>query len=199
MSREHWDERYDAAESWNTEPSELLVAETEALPAGRALDLACGRGRNSVFLAGRGWRVTAADFSAVGLALARRFAHDRGVTVQFVQADVVEWEPPPESFDLVLVSYLHLPAEERRKVVAHAAAAVAPGGVVLVIAHDITNLGAGAGGPKDPAVLCGPEEVAAALSQLEVQRAELVERTVTLEDGSEAIAIDHLVRASRPL
>ena len=198
MNREHWDERYGTEELiWKAEPNRFLVEELDALAPGRALDVACGEGRNAVWLASKGWRVTGADFSRAGLAKAQRLATDRGVEVTWVEADVVEWQPPTASFDLVVVMYLHLPAEQRRRALAHAAAALAPGGVLLVVGHDTSNLLKGTGGPQDPAVLFTPEEIVEDLSGLQIERAEQVKRTV-VSDAGEATAIDALVRAVRP-
>ena len=133
MNREHWDERYGTEELiWKAEPNRFLVEELDALAPGRALDVACGEGRNAVWLASKGWRVTGVDFSRAGLAKAQRLATDRDVEVTWVEADVVEWQPPSVSFDVVVVMYLHLPAEQRRKALARAAAALAPGGILLV-------------------------------------------------------------------
>jgi SAM-dependent methyltransferase len=198
VNREHWDERYATEELiWKAEPNRFLVEELDALAPGRALDVACGEGRNAVWLASKGWRVTGVDFSRAGLAKAQRLATDRGVEVTWVEADVVEWRPPTASFDLVVVMYLHLPAEQRRRALAHAAAALAPGGVLLVVGHDTSNLLKGTGGPQDPAVLFGPEEIVEDLSDLQIERAEQVKRTV-VTDAGEATAIDALVRAVRP-
>jgi SAM-dependent methyltransferase len=197
VNREHWDERYATEELiWKAEPNRFLVEELDALAPGRALDVACGEGRNAVWLASKGWRVTGADFSRAGLAKAQRLATDRGVEVTWVEADVVEWQPPTASFDLVVVMYLHLPAEQRRRALAHAAAALAPGGVLLVVGHDTSNLLKGTGGPQDPAVLFGPEEIVEDLSGLQIERAEQVKRTV-VTDAGETTAIDALVRAVR--
>ncbi|MGA2530850.1 MAG: class I SAM-dependent methyltransferase [Acidimicrobiales bacterium] len=195
MSRERWDERYGVEELiFKSEPNRFLVEEVESLKPGRALDLACGEGRNSVWLAGKGWKVTGVDFSPVGLAKATRFASERGVEADWVEADVVEWQPPSAAFDLVLVMYLHLPAEQRCRVLAHAKAALVPGGVLLVLAHDRSNLLEGTGGPQDPVVLCGPEDLVEALPGFRIERAERVTRTVATDTG-EAMAIDAIVRA----
>ena len=174
------------------EPNRFLVAETEALPTGRALDLACGEGRSAVWLAERGWDVTGVDFADVGLDKARGLAAARGVDPTWVEADLLEYDPPPEAFDLVVILYLQLPADERRRVLRAAAAAVAPGGTLLVVAHDRSNLQDGHGGPQDPRVLATPEEVAGDLDGLEVERAGVVER----RDG-DLVALDLLVRARR--
>jgi 2-polyprenyl-3-methyl-5-hydroxy-6-metoxy-1,4-benzoquinol methylase len=154
VDREEWNERYAGAELvWSAQANRFLVAEVESLPPGRALDLACGEGRNAVWLAERGWSVTGVDFADVGLAKARRLAAARGVEVEWVDADVLDWEPPAAAFDLVVLLYLQLPVHERRVVHGRAAAAVASGGTLLVVAHHATNPADGYGGPKDPAVL----------------------------------------------
>ena len=106
MDSNVWDERYAGDDLvWSAEPNRFLVAEVETLPPGRALDLACGEGRNAVWLAERGWDVTGVDFSKVGLDKARRLADARGVSVHWELADVTEYMPAPESFDLVIVMY----------------------------------------------------------------------------------------------
>ena len=193
-----WDARWsDPARPPSPEPNRFLAAEAEGLEPGRALDLACGAGRNAVWLAERGWRVAAVDFSPVALAAARRLAAARGVAVDWTEADVLGWTPPG-AYDLVAILYLQLPEAERRPVLAGAAAAVAPGGTLLFVAHDLANLEGGHGGPRNPAVLTTPEAVAGELPGLEVERAERVGRPVPLEGGAEATAVDTLVRASRP-
>ena len=199
MDSNAWDERYAGDELlWSVGPNQFLVAEVEALPPGRALDLACGEGRNAIWLAQRGWDVTGVDFSKVGLDKARRVADRRGVTVQWERTDVTEYAPAPESFDLVIVMYLHLPEAERSVAFRRAATAVAVGGTVLVVGHDSTNPSVGWGGPSDSGVLYGPEDVTANLDGLEMVKAERVRRPVQT-DGGEKIAIDVLVRATRPI
>jgi len=192
-----WDERYAGDDLvWSAQPNRFLVAEVETLPPGRALDLACGEGRNAVWLAERGWDVTGVDFSNVGLDKARGLADARGVSVHWELADVTEYLPAPESFGLVIVMYLHLPEAARRVAFRHAAAAVAAGGSLLVVGHDITNPSDGWGGPRDSAVLYGPDDVVADLGGLETVKAERVRRPVPTDEG-EKIAIDVLVRATR--
>ena len=197
FSREDWDRRYAEQELlWSAEPNRRFAAEVEALEPGRALDLGCGEGRNAVWLAARGWQVTGVDFSEVGLSKAARLADDRGVAVDWVLADLLDYRPPGTGFDLVALLYLQLPATERSLVLGRAAAAVAPGGMLFVLGHHTRNLGEGHGGPKDAAVLFTPEDVTADLADLAVERAETVERHVPLENGA-ARAIDALVLAHR--
>ncbi|HEU0335248.1 MAG TPA: class I SAM-dependent methyltransferase [Gaiellaceae bacterium] len=195
MKQERWNERYGGAELlWSSTPNRFLVAETEGLAPGRALDLACGEGRNAVWLAERGWRVTGVDFAEAALAKATELAAGRGVELELVHADLVDWVPPPRAYDLVVVLYLQLPAGERGLVLGRAAEAVAPRGTFLLVAHDLSNLTAGHGGPSDPAVLTTADEVATELPGLTVERAECVARPV---DGAERPALDTLVRARR--
>jgi SAM-dependent methyltransferase len=195
MERRDWNRKHaESGRLYGAEPNRFLVAETSGLPPGTALDLACGGGRNAVWLAEQGWSVTGVDYSDVALAQARELASERGVAVELVQADLRDYVPPARAFDLVVVLYLQLPAGERRLVLGHAASAVAPGGTMLVIGHHSDNLRDGVGGPRDPGVLYTHAEVAADLSGLVVEKAERVLRAVATE-GGEANAVDVLVRA----
>jgi SAM-dependent methyltransferase len=197
FAREDWNRRYAQKELlWTAQPNRLFAAEAGSLRPGRALDLACGEGRNAVWLAEQGWRVTGVDFSDVALAKAAELAASRAVTVDWVLADVVEYEPEPHGFDLVAVLYLQLPAGELARAIRSAARAVGSGGTLLVLGHDSTNLTEGHGGPRDPAVLFTPDDITVELDDLVVERAEKVRRTVALDEG-EAVAIDAFVRARR--
>jgi SAM-dependent methyltransferase len=198
MRAEEWDARYRAAEMvWGAAPNRWVEAEVADLAPGRALDLACGEGRNAVWLARRGWQVVAVDFSSVGLAKGRELeSHElRGPAVDWVQADVTTYRPEGP-FDLALLCYLHLVADERRAAVRHAAEALGPGGVLLVIGHDSRNIADGTGGPQDPAVLFTAAAVADDLSGtgLTVEKATEALRPV---EGAGRPAIDALVRAVR--
>jgi SAM-dependent methyltransferase len=193
-----WDERYSGPGLvWGAGPHLFVTEEVTALPAGRAVDLGTGEGRNAIWLAGRGWQVTAVDFSAAGLARAARLAAERAVSVEWVQADLLDYQPAPGGYDLVLVAYIHLPAAGLARVFRAAAAAVASGGTLLVIGHDRDNIARGHGGPQDPGRLYTPATVAAELDGLAVRRAEQVMRPVRTPEG-EQTAIDTLVRAERP-
>jgi SAM-dependent methyltransferase len=199
MDSRQWDERYGGDELvWTSTPNQFLAAEAVGLPAGRAVDLACGEGRNSIWLAEQGWTVTGVDFSPVGLAKAERFADLRGVRVTWVESAVEDWTPPPGGFDLVAMCYLQLPQPARSAALAVAASAVAPGGSLLVVAHDHDNLVRGYGGPPNPAVLYQVSEVTAAAADggLTVERAEQAVRMVDTEDGPRG-AVDTVVRATR--
>jgi SAM-dependent methyltransferase len=193
--RELWDERHAARDPIESHaPDPTLVEVIARLAPGRALDLATGDGRNAIRLAQDGWSVTAVDFSTVALERAGRSAAAAGVEVTWVPADLLAWRPPRRSFDLVAIVYLHLPVHERRGIYAAAADAVAPGGRLLVIGHDRSNLLEGSGGPQDPDVLFTADEVAADLAGFEVERAERVIHDAA--DGRRTI--DCVVVARRP-
>lgn len=200
MEREQWDRRYAGADLvWPVDANRFVVRETADLTPRRALDLGTGEGRNAIWLAERGWHVTAVDFSAVALEKGRRLAGERGVDVEWIEADLRSYMPEREVFGLVLVMYMHPLAPERRSLVRMAASALAAGGTLLVVGHDRTNLTQGVGGPQDVDRLFGPEDIVADLAgvdRLRTIRAERVLRPVHTDDG-ERTAIDALVRVKR--
>ncbi len=191
-----WDERYAATELvWSAEPNRFVAEHLGGRTPGTAVDLACGEGRNAIWLARQGWTVTGVDFSAVAVGKGERLAGAEGVAVNWAVADVTSWRPP-EPVDLVVVAYLQLPADARRAALRGAAASLRPGGTLFVIAHDSTNLTEGAGGPPDPAVLYTAQDVVADTAGLglETVRAERVERATA--DGR--TALDALAELRRP-
>ena len=210
MDSSGWDARYAAGQVWSSEPNRFFADAVAALGAtpGRAIDLACGEGRNAVWLAEQGWSVTGVDFSAVGVERGRAGAAERGLAVDWVVADLVTWDFGVAAFDLVAHVYLHWPTAEREPFLRRCAAAVVPGGVLVVIGHDRDNIEHGHGGPQDPDVLTTPEEQAGlfAAAGLDIVRAERVYRSLTLEPGHGSSggggaavvdAIDHVVVARR--
>jgi SAM-dependent methyltransferase len=201
MDARAWDERYAASELvWSREPNQFVAAELADLPPGTAVDLAAGEGRNAIWLASRGWSATAVDFSQVALDKGARLAGDLDVT--WICADATSWVPPAP-VDLVVIAYLQVPAEDRRRAVRGAVEMLRPGGTLLLVAHDSTNLTEGTGGPQDPDVLMSADDVLADLEGLavEVVRAERVAREVRSADehgGEERrTAWDCLVRVVR--
>jgi SAM-dependent methyltransferase len=199
VNGEEWDRRYAGSELlWTAQPNRFLVAEVAGLAPGRALDVACGEGRNAVWLAEQGWQAEGVDFSGVALEKARQLAEARDVVVEWTQADLVGYEPERGAYDLVAVLYLQLPAAERTPILCRAAAALAPGGVLLVVAHDRSNIEHGYGGPQVPSVLYSAPDVVADVEPegLEIERSEVVRRPVETPEG-ERQALDLLVRARR--
>ena len=196
MQREDWDARYAWVDDVWDEANRLLVAEVAELQPGRALDLACGQGRNAIWLATHGWEVTGVDFSEVAVATALARAERDALPATFVCADLLDYEPNAGAYDLVLLLYLHVPAIERRHILAKAASAVRPGGTFILVGHDLANMAEGVGGPSDASLLYAPDQIARELPELEIEKAEGVLRDV---DGEERDAIDAMVRARRPL
>ena len=197
MDARDWDRRYEERERlWGAGPNRFVEQEVSEIEPGRALDLATGEGRNAIWLAERGWRVDAIDFSPVGLDRARQLAAERGVDVTFIEADLTTCQLARRAYDLVLVVYLHLPWPQMQPFLQRAADAVAPRGTFLCVGHDLTNLDRGYGGPQAREVLYTPDQVAAAISDVDVQRAEVVKRPVQTEAG-EVEAVDNLVLAIR--
>ncbi len=197
MDAHEWDTRYSATDTmWSYEPNVFLVPRVEDMEPGRALDLGCGEGRNALWLASKGWAVTAVDFSEVAIERGRGWAGQRGLTVDFRVADVIDHRPEQAAFDLVIMFYLQLPHDEVRQVLGHAVDALAPGGALLVVAHDLGNLEHGYGGPPSADVLYTTDLVLDAVPGLEILEAGPVERIVSTSDG-ERSAIDTLILARR--
>lgn len=189
-----WDARYEAKGAlWGAEPNQFLAEIADVLEPGTALDLGCGQGRNSFWLASRGFTVTGLDLSPVAIEQAREVAEELGADVSFESVDLTTWEPAGRAWDLVVLTYLHL-SEERRPVV-HGAArrAVAPGGRLVVIAHHLDNFESGVGGPPVPGLLFTEQQLADDFSDLEILRNEKVIRTT-----DEGDAIDLVFVAVRP-
>lgn len=193
-----WNARYADAQQWSATPNDLVATELADLSPGRAVDLGAGEGRHAIWLAERGWNVTAVDFAAAGLARGRLAAEERGVRITWQVADVVTWRPPAP-VDLALLAYLHLDAHARRRVHRAAVEFLAPGGVLLLVGHDATNIAEGVGGPQDPSVLCTVEDVLADVAGLPFrpQRAERVTRPIVV-DGVARTAYDMVVFGQRP-
>ena len=174
MRAEDWDERYAEDQQWSAEPNRLVAELLADLPPGDAVDLAAGEGRHALWLAGLGWRVTAVDFSGVGLARGRAQPGADGVT--WVRADVLNWSAPPASLDLVLVAYLHVPEDDTAGMLDRAVGWLRPGGRLLVLGHDVENIASGVGGPQDPAILHSVDRLRPVADRLEVDRLEQVRR-----------------------
>jgi SAM-dependent methyltransferase len=198
--QQRWDERYTATEfDPDRAPSEFVVAELGGLPPGRALDLGAGSGRHTAWLAQRGWRVTAVDFSQAGLALARRLSVVRGVDqarVDWVVADLGEYQPERNAYDLAMISYVQPSSAVRAAILSRIPAALVPGGTAFVLGFDLANLTEGTGRTSDPDVLYSLEAVSAELSGLRIVRAERLYYGIERDDGP-VTTVATLVRAVR--
>ncbi len=170
LTREYWDERYGGGPVWSGKPNSLLVRYAAELSPGRALDVGSGEGGDVLWLAGHGWTVTGADISPVALAraaeLARRAGPQIAGRVTWEQADILTWAPPERHFDLVSAQYLHLPPPARESLHQRLAAAVRPGGTLLVVAHHPADLEA-VPRPFPPELFATGEQMAAVLDSAE--------------------------------
>jgi 2-polyprenyl-3-methyl-5-hydroxy-6-metoxy-1,4-benzoquinol methylase len=174
MSSEHhafdarwWENHYQQNPAYrehpakHRSPSPQLVAEVSGLPAGTALDAGCGQGVDALWLAQRGWRVTAVDVSPTAVNTARELAAGNPVdgAVDWIVADLATWQPP-ERYDLVVSQYVH-PTIPFGDFVTRLAEAVAPGGTLLVVGHDHADEHSKATAPEKASI--GPEAVTKAL------------------------------------
>ncbi len=193
--RSLWDARYEAKGAlWGAEPNQFLAEIAEVLEPGTALDLGCGQGRNSLWLASRGFEVTGLDLSSIAIEQAKAVAAELDLDASFESVDLTTWDPAGRVWDLVVLTYLHL-SHERRPVV-HAAArrAVAPGGRLVVIAHHLDNFENGVGGPPVPELLFTEQQLAGDFSNLKILRNQKVIRTT-----DEGDAIDLVFVGAMPL
>ena len=154
-----WDERFaEPGYKYGTAPNTFLCEQAGALPAGAQLLVpGDGEGRNGVWLAQQGHQVLAVDYSEVGLAKARALAAERGAEVaarlSTRLADLVDWLPPTGHFDAVVLVFCHLPSAIRRRAHQRLAAALKPGGRLILEAFHPEQLSRSSGGPKDPDML----------------------------------------------
>lgn len=209
-----WDARYSGTDLvWSAGPNVWVRELCAPMTPGRALDVAAGEGRNALWLVEQGWTTVAADYSPVAVErmtqIADRRLGDRRSAFTAVVADATQPAPRPASdpvvgsateggssaaggYDLVLISYLHLPRTQWGEALAAAVNACAVGGAVLVIAHAVRNLTEGVGGPKDPTILLDPEDVIASGAELpvDVEIAQLRRREV---EGADRPALDTVV------
>ncbi|MBA3990245.1 MAG: class I SAM-dependent methyltransferase [Propionibacteriales bacterium] len=200
MDSEAWDARYaDADLVWGNEPNQFVRAQCETLAVGVAVDLACGEGRNALWLARLGWQVTGVDYSAVAIERAGILAAQVGARVAsrltWRVDDVATMQLRAESVDLALVSYVHLPAGQRSSLMLRAALAVRPGGHVIVVGHDRRNLREGVSGPQDERLLYDPLELRSLFAGIPATRVDVAE---TVErHTADGVALDTLVRVRR--
>jgi SAM-dependent methyltransferase len=191
---QHWDQRYASPDRVVLrEPDATLVELVRDLPPGRAVDLGAGEGRNSLWLARQHRDVTAIDLSEVGL---RRLADDaaaEGLLTSTVVADVYEYLDRGEHFGLVLVANMHPPLEQRARLLAGAARAVAPGGHLYLIGHHVDSFGLA--GPPDRTRLYTEDSLRHAFPGLETLR---IERRERLRGTGEPPLVDAIAWATRP-
>lgn len=208
MDKTSWNERYSGSDLvWPRSPNRWVVAQLEGHTPGDALDLGCGEGRNAMWLTEQGWAVTAVDFADNALAKARAVAQESlapqdAQRITWVQGDVLAFDMPSDAYDLVLSTYVHLADYERREMLRNCVRALRPGGTLLVVGHDTTNLTEGVGGPQEAAILFTGADIEGDLQDhlgsgaLSLERSGRVAREVETEEGT-VVAWDALFRARR--
>ncbi len=202
MSAADWDDRYRGEDLvWGIAANRWVEQELAGSTPGRVLDMACGEGRNSIWLAQHGWQVTGVDFSAEAITKARALAAEHTDPsmhpVEWICADATSFTTDI-AFDVVILVYLQLPADQRRAAIAAAWAALATGGTLIVIAHHTDNLEFGVGGPRDLATLYTASDIAtdlaAAGARVTVESSQQVLRPV---NGADRPALDALFRGRK--
>jgi SAM-dependent methyltransferase len=207
FDEEFWEDRYRSADHhhglWSGRPNVNLVAEVADLAPGTALDAGCGEGADALWLAARGWHVTAVDISRTALdraaAHAAAGAPETAARIEWRKQDLITWEPPAGTWDLVSSQYIHLPPAERDSLVRRLAAAVAPGGTLLVVAHHPSDLDTTVGRPARPEVFYTADELAAGLDpdRWQVVTADARPRQEKDPDGHPVTIRDTVLRARR--
>ncbi|MFJ3924104.1 SAM-dependent methyltransferase [Streptomyces sp. NPDC090022] len=200
--QEFWDERYRESDRiWSGKANAALVREVEGLPAGRALDLGCGEGADSVWLARTGWQVTGTDISAVALERAAEHAAGAGVAdrIAFERHDLGA-SFPAGHYDLVSACFLHSPGDmPRERILRTAAAAVAPGGTLLIVGH--AGWPSWEENPRPDITFPTAEEVLADLDlpegDWEVQVCAEHERVQPAPDGRPGVRLDNALKIRR--
>jgi SAM-dependent methyltransferase len=200
---QYWEDRYAAPGlAWSGNPNPVLVTEATPLAPGRALDIGSGEGADAFWLAARGWSVTGVDISTNALDKARAAAeaHDPAAAarIQWEQHDLTSWLPSARSYDLVSSQFMHLPEPSRSTLFRGLAAAVAPGGTLLIVAHDVSGLDEADHHAHLTELMFGVDDVLAAIDgeSLTVEVAESREREAAPAAGESRMR-DIVVRATR--
>jgi SAM-dependent methyltransferase len=199
-----WDERYRSHTAvWSGRPNPQLVTETADLAPGAALDVGSGEGADALWLASRGWQVTAVDFSTTALQRGAAHAEALGADVieriHWVHADLTIWAPTEGSFDLVSAQFIHLPAQQREALFHRLAVSVTPGGTLLVVGHHPTDLQTTMPRPNMPDLFFTAEEIADSLDadQWDVLVADAKPRRANNPEGQEITIHDTVLRARK--
>ena len=185
-----WDDRYRAETyAYGVEPNDFLRALSPHIAPGRVLCLAEGEGRNAVFLASLGYRVTAVELSVEGLRKCARLARQRAVDLDLVQADLAHYEPEVGAYAGVVSIFAHLPRASRERLHARIPAALAAGGALILESYRPEQLRFATGGPRDVSLLPTLAELRRELEPLDLVVAAEVEREIhegVFHDGRSA-------------
>jgi SAM-dependent methyltransferase len=164
MDEQFWDEMYGRRDQvFSGAPNGVLVTEVTDIPPGQALDVGCGEGGDALWLARRGWLVTAVDISRIALQRAARTGADTAGRVSWTHADLTTMPPPAGAFDLVSVQYFPLPHQSDHAALRGLLAAVASGGTLLIAGHDLADLPPDREDGLDPGDYYQPTDIAGLL------------------------------------
>jgi SAM-dependent methyltransferase len=201
---EFWDARYSSADAlWSGEPNLRLVEQIAGVSPGTALDVGCGEGADAIWLAARGWQVTGLDVSVVALdrAAQRASATDAEAAsrITWQQADLLSWDPGPLQFDLVSAQFMQLPKALREPVHRRLAAAVRPGGRLLIVSHHPSDLETTVRRPQAADLFATAEEIAASLDlrDWDILVVSAPERQALDPDGHHVTIHDTVLHAQR--
>jgi SAM-dependent methyltransferase len=150
---------------WSGEPNGALIDEMADVQPGRALDVGCGEGADAVWLAQRGWQVTALDVAAAALERAEQHARQAGVQVRWLHRGLLEAPLERESFDLVSAQYPALRHTADEAAIRALLDLVVPGGTLLVVHHADIDLDEARAHGVDPALYVSPDDVRSALDE----------------------------------
>ena len=174
-----WDERYSAEEyAYGTTPNEFLVEKVSCIPKGKVLSLAEGEGRNAVFLAKQGYAVTAVDASIVGLNKARKLAKENDVVVEFIKADLADYDLGENKWDGIVSIFCPLPSSLRKELYKKVIAGLKQNGVFLLEAYTPDQLKHGTGGGNSVDVMQSEESLRLELAGLKFKHLTELEREV---------------------
>jgi SAM-dependent methyltransferase len=174
-----WDERYSAEDyAYGTTPNEFLVENVSSIPKGKVLSLAEGEGRNAVFLAQQGYDVTAVDGSLVGLNKARKLADENRVVVEFIHADLADYDLGENKWDGIVSIFFPLPSSLRKELYKKVMAGLKQNGVFLLEAYTPAQLKHGTGGGNSVDVMQSKESLRLELASLKFKHLTELEREV---------------------
>ena len=174
-----WDQRYNTPEYiYGKTPNDFLVEMIDRLPKGEVLSLAEGEGRNGVYLAQQGCRVTGVDSSAIALQKARNLAAERGVQLNTLHRNLSELEIEPAAWDAVVSIFCHLPAPLRASLHRQVVQGLRPGGCLLLEAYTPRQLEFRTGGPPTIELMMDLKTLRQELEGLNLEHAREVERDI---------------------
>ncbi len=175
---EFWNEMWAGIEDCGSGSNEILVDQVESLKPGRALEYGCGTGANAIWLARKGWQVTAVDYSDVAIEKGRRLATEQGLNIEFVVADASSHQPQCQ-YDLIMSFYIQLFSDQRVNMLANSLNALAPGGTFLFVSHDKSGSPSG-WSVEDMESLTTPEEIVSELPELRIEEAFVLDSSTTI-------------------